>query len=347
MKRSHLLASAASFALPIALNDEGQPPEWVKLLPYGEVVGRDGRRWQMPRESADAVIAASKARAAGEDIVFDYDHQTDRAPAVAGTAPASGWIKELQARDDGIYGRVEWTRPATAALQEQEYRYISPVFNFDKATGQVTRILRAGLTNTPNLVLGAVASEQEPGEETLDLKQIAQALGLAEDATLEQILEAIAAMKGAVNSELGKVATAAGLALNSSVDAIVAGVTSIKAKADTAGNGTDALVAVQSELNQLKGDLAKRDATAKVDQAIKDGKVVPAARDQFIALASENPARFDAIIGAQPVIVAPGGKGGATPPNADPNVLTDEEKAVCSATGISEADYLKQKKDAA
>lgn len=341
MKRTNLLATAASFALPIALNEEGQPPEWVKLLPYGDVVGRDGRRWKLPRERAEAVIAASETRAAGEDIVFDYDHQTDRAPSVAGTAPASGWIKELQARDDGIYARVEWTRPATAALQEQEYRYVSPVFNFDK-TGLVTRILRAGLTNTPNLVLGAVASEQETGE-PMDLSKIAQALGLAEDATLEQILEAIAATKSAVNSELGKVATAAGLAINSSVDAIAAGIASLKQKADAAGNGTDALVAVQSELNELKAGLAKRDATAKVDQAIKDGKVVPAAREQFIALASENPARFDAIVSASPVIIAPGGKL-PTPPNTDPNVLSDEEKAVCSATGISEEDFLAAKK---
>src|SRR3546814_1790477 len=77
-----------------------------------------------------------------------------------GRAPASGWIKELQKRDDGIYGRIEWTAAARQALAAGEYRYISPVFNHDKIGGRVRAILRAGLTNTPALELAAVASEQ-------------------------------------------------------------------------------------------------------------------------------------------------------------------------------------------
>jgi len=40
----------------------------------------------------------------------------------------------------------------------REYRYVSPVFQFDPKDGSVTRLLRAGLTNNPNLHLTAIAA---------------------------------------------------------------------------------------------------------------------------------------------------------------------------------------------
>jgi hypothetical protein len=54
-------------------------------------------------------------------------------PGVGGTAKAAGWIKELQVRDDGIFGRVEWTEAAAAAIKAGEYRYLSPVFFHDQS----------------------------------------------------------------------------------------------------------------------------------------------------------------------------------------------------------------------
>lgn len=48
--------------------------------------------------------------------VIDYDHQTDIGVPKGGTAPAAGWITAFQAREDGIWARVEWTGKARAAI---------------------------------------------------------------------------------------------------------------------------------------------------------------------------------------------------------------------------------------
>ena len=112
----------------------GNPPEWVQLMPAGELHARDGRRWRL--DDADKVIAETRRRNGGVDLVFDYEHQTDHAPRNGQEAPASGWIKELQARAGGIWGRVEWTAHAKARIEAREYRYISPVFRHTRAGGR-------------------------------------------------------------------------------------------------------------------------------------------------------------------------------------------------------------------
>ncbi len=113
-------AEAVAFSvLASALPDAGAapdgPPEWIKLTPLGKVQGRDGRG---PYDFGDAaraaaVVAASNAYAGTVDPLIDYDHAFDLAAARGlGNAPAAGWIKELQARADGIYARVDGPPPA-------------------------------------------------------------------------------------------------------------------------------------------------------------------------------------------------------------------------------------------
>ena len=42
-------------------------------------------------------------------------------------APARGWIVELQGRQDGIWGKVEWTATGRDLVAGKAYRGISPV----------------------------------------------------------------------------------------------------------------------------------------------------------------------------------------------------------------------------
>lgn len=138
----------------------------VKLLPYGTLQGRDGRGpWILEgRAHASDVIATTQRVQGGTDMMFDYDHQSALAavPGVGGTARAAGWIKPatLKAEDDGIYGDVEWTQAAEAAIRAKEYRYHSPHFRAARGTGRITRLVNAGLTNSPNLDFPALASQQ-------------------------------------------------------------------------------------------------------------------------------------------------------------------------------------------
>jgi phage I-like protein len=130
-----------------------EPPEWVHLMPNGEIDARDGRKFRL--DQPDAVIALTKQL--GMDLPIDFDHAIDLA-APGTPAPAAGWIKTLEPRGDGIWGRTEWTERGAASLRSREYRYLSPVFEHLKGSNAVTRILRAALTNNPALHLTAVAS---------------------------------------------------------------------------------------------------------------------------------------------------------------------------------------------
>lgn len=116
---------------------------WIRVLPMGEVRLSDDRPpFFVDRESLAAIIEAWRRR--GNDLVVDYEHQT-----LNGTeAPAAGWIKELEARDDGLWARVEWTDRARRYLESREYRYFSPVVKLDEER-RVMELLNVALTNFP------------------------------------------------------------------------------------------------------------------------------------------------------------------------------------------------------
>ncbi|MFN3676796.1 MAG: phage protease [Sphingomonas pseudosanguinis] len=120
-------------------------PEWVHLLPAGQVRTVDGRG---PYTVSD-MTALCAASMAGGKLALDENHATDLAAPKGLSAPARGWIVALQARRDGIWGKVEWTPEGRKLVPG--YRGISPVIRHDKQSGRIDAILRASLTNTPNL----------------------------------------------------------------------------------------------------------------------------------------------------------------------------------------------------
>lgn len=346
-----LAFGAASGCVTLAASADGAPVEWVRLLPMGKFAGKDGRGPYLVEDEAHAqqIIEASLKADSELQPVVDFDHQTDLAAVkdVGGTAPASGWIVEMQARADGIWGRVDWTPAGLTALKERAYRYLSPVFPHSKSTGRVLAILRAGLTNKPNLELGALASEETPdGDDDLDKAKLALALGLSADASEDDIHAALESLKtGAAGLALA--AQAAGLEAGAAAADVV---TAINA-ARTAGGADDSdladvVVELQSQLNALKADLGKKDGEAAVDVAIAAGKITPAARDTFIALHASDRAKFDAIVKAAPTIVTAGAKL-TVKPDLKEGELDDTAKAVCSQLGITEEAYIASQKDAA
>jgi len=123
-----------------------QVPDWIQLTPSGEFVAVDGRGPFVADEAA--ILAAAR----GRKLAVDINHAIDLKGAVGEPSPAVGWIVELAARMDGIWGRVEWTAAGEAALINREYGAISPVL---VATGDnpaiVVEIARASLCNDPGL----------------------------------------------------------------------------------------------------------------------------------------------------------------------------------------------------
>lgn len=158
----------------MALAADGKLPEWIRILPLGKVELSDGREpFRVDLTAVDGIIQGFMG--GGVDLVIDYEHQS----LVGERAPAAGWIKELQGRPDGLWGRVEWTQQAGEYLKNKEYRYFSPVLRLDPKTRRPMKLMHLGLTNTPAIrhldPLVAKAVDQRV-EEALKDGKIGQAM---------------------------------------------------------------------------------------------------------------------------------------------------------------------------
>lgn len=371
MDRDAILATHAVELQPGA--GQAGPPDWVKLLPLGTTPTVDGRGPYVVADLAHAQAVVAASTAAGRQLAIDYDHAIDLAAPKGLPAPAAGWMEALEARADGIWARVAWTEKALAALKAREWRFLSPAF-LHRKDGRVLQVLRAGLTNDPNITaLPALASRQAGLSEgdTMDelLKKIREALGLPEAADAETALAAVKAAKAgadvakAVAKALGlaetvsakdvetalaasktareTIAKAVGLAGDASADDVV------KAIAARSGEGGDVaklqeqILALNKTVTELQAKATVDEATAEVDAAIKAGKINPAARDASLALAKRSIAEFREYVGKLPVTLRPGTEipAGQVPTGKDG--LTDAQLAICKAMGVDPAAYKK------
>jgi hypothetical protein len=346
-------ASAVALCATMPLPDSDGAPDWIHLLPSGTVATIDGRG---PYRVADAaaLIAANRI-ACGDRLVLDENHATDLAAPKGEPAPARGWIVELQARDDGIWGKVDWTRSGTALMADRAYRHISPAILHDQANN-VTAILRASLVNRPNLK-GLKALHQETSMDLL--AKLCAALGMPAGSTEDQLMAHLSARPGtstaaALQAALDPIAAVVGLAAGADASAVLAGV-----QKATGGDGKTVaslqaeLSSVTNRLNSLVQANATEKATAFVDAEIRRGRVgVKPLRDHYIAMHAADPARVEKEIAALPVL----GSGGlplipTAEPDKDGNLaLNADQRQAAKLLGVSEKDFaetLKAERQAA
>jgi phage I-like protein len=286
-------------------------PDWLHLVPAGIFSGADGRG-PFSLQDADAVIVESMK--AGK-LPLDENHATDFAAPEGRPSPARGWIVGMEARDDGIWGRVEWNAAGKALIDDKAYRGISPVLVSDAKSGAVLKVLRASLTNDPNLNLKTLHASDRSTD--MDLAPIRAALGLKDDADAAAITEAVKTLHAkaeASSATLSKISAAAGLA-EAAVDAdkVVAAVKTLHAAKAEAGEAAQLRLTVttlQTQVDTMSAERAKERATAFVDQAIKDGKPIRSMRDHYIARHAKSPAEVEKEINALVSIHA----GGVTVP---------------------------------
>lgn len=126
-------------------------PTEFRLFHYGSnrayKMGEGDKEIPFNQKDAHRLIAAYLD--AGVDLLIDYEHQS--LDGMAGQKPAAGWIKKLEAREDGLYAtQVEWTPRAMQMLKDKEVRYFSPAVEYNE-NGEMCRMLPAALTNLPAL----------------------------------------------------------------------------------------------------------------------------------------------------------------------------------------------------
>jgi len=369
-----LLATAILSAHVTELSDDAADGVWIQLIPAGTFSGRDGRGpYHAGDEKSVRQIADLTRQYHGTtDIVIDYEHQTRNALENGKPAPAAGWIKSVEARNDGLFGRVEWTAAAATAIRAKEYRYLSPVY-FHGKDGKIFALQNAALTNAPNLVMSEVSAHSIfPQAQEEPMKRLLAALGLAEGASEDDALVAI-------NSYLTSstaIAVAAGLTRDAKSDAILTAVQSAFADrkkiaiavgkpetasadeivtaisaAQTAGAVDPTkyvpiaqVAAMQADLNALKEQVGKDKAEEAVDAAIRDGKVIPALREWAISVHKQDPAKFTEFVGKAPVLTSSQRTATAKNPDNGGSQLDDAEIAVMRQMGLSEEQMLKAKK---
>ena len=238
----------------------------------------------------------------------DYEHQTLKGCE----APAAGWVKELKLEDGQIKAVVEWTPRGARYLENKEYRYLSPVVNVRKADNKAVGLHSLALTNTPAIegMNPIVNSDNfEGGQHSMDIKKLAELLGLSEDATEEQVVEALkvclaenrslkeAEKQPPENVVANKaVCELLGLKAGAAAEDVTAKIMELK-------SGTVDGVNLAEELKALKQQNAEREANDAVILALKAGKITPAQKEWAKSYALSDPKGFGSFVEKAPQIV--------------------------------------------
>ena len=353
---------AASHTAPIAAlalrvtRDDGK----TRLIPAGEFNAPRGAMsgsgpWQLDATGAQAIIALAAARST--DIPIDYEHQTLMAERNGLPAPAAGWIdpRSLEWREDGLYGQVAWTAAASEAIDADSYRYLSPVFPYDAKTGAVLDLLHVALTNTPAIDTaitelaaaraGRGASEATSSKENIvDREKLIATLGLATDATDEQIDTAIAAL---IAAQADAKALREELGANDDAKPAEA-VAALKASSATTPLDMSLYVPIEvyqettQQLAALKANSNTAELEALIIEGLNDGRIAGKATADW--LRTQGIAACKAHVAGAPSIAAlkTTQTQGKPPEGAETKgdgKLTETELAVCKSMGISPEKY--------
>ena len=299
-------------AMPVPASEAGSVPEWVHLLPAGEIRTVDGRG---PYRIISLQAIADTLKP-GERLPIDECHSTDRAVPLGNPAPARGWIVELQARQDGLWGKVEWTGTGRQLMEDRAYRGLSPAVLHDHQKN-VLGVLRASLVNNPNLK-GLTSLHSE--ENDMDLKgKLIGLLKLDSEADDDAVFAAVSAkMNGGDDKP----------ALHSVIE-------------------SEPYVALQSQLadtttqlTALQSERLRDKAEAYVDAALAEGRagLNQTTRELYISLHMENAERATALIGAMPKLAGQT-HAGDVPSAADDSGLSAADRQVIALMGLSEDEY--------
>ncbi|MCX9112941.1 hypothetical protein OKS80_08515 [Aeromonas veronii] len=358
---------------------------WYQLLPVGPFKARDGRpfdvasgHWQLDGQIAAALIA--RAKALGQDILIDYDHQTLKTDQNGQPAPAAGWYNsdEIAWREgQGLFIKPRWTERAAALVAAKEYRFLSAVFPYD-AQGRPLELRMTAITNDPGVVgmqaLAALSAlpasslmSTQPGqlatsshvaqqEKSMNEHLIALLgkLGIQPGAdgqfTAEQGTAALAAL------DTLQASAASAPELEAALTAEKASLAALKATVATGQGGQIDLAkyvpvetynALVTEVATLSAKVETTDAATLIKEARTQGKVVAAEEEYLTAYAAQKGvAALKALLEPRPAIAALAASQTTQvtlPDRAENAVLSADDKYAADQLGISYEAFAKAK----
>ncbi|MFQ2590379.1 phage protease [Aeromonas caviae] len=372
------ILNARPTTLGLAVLDAALGPSddgWHQLLPVGPFKARDGRpfdvpggHWQLDKSIATTLI--NRAKALGQDILIDYDHQTLKVDQNGQPAPAAGWYNgdEIEWREgEGLFIKPRWTERAAALVAAKEYRFLSAVFPYD-AQGRPLELRMTAITNDPGVVgmqalaaLSALPASQPGQPATLTkensmnelLKKLLAKLGieLTGDPTDEQLQKALTELDSLQAS--AKKAPELEAALSAEKTALAA----LKAQTTSVQQGGQVDLAqfvpvatynaLVTQVAALTAQVDTTDAATLIKEARTAGKVVAAEEEYLTAFAAQKGvAALKALLDPRPAIAALTASQTAAvtlPEKKGEAVLSAEDKYAADQLGISHEDFAKAK----
>ncbi|MFZ2279300.1 MAG: phage protease [Prosthecobacter sp.] len=206
---------------------------WAHVCPFGEHpwVSEDGKETIVQVIDREAVEAMARTYPVGTPSSrVDVDHKS---MSIENTTEASGWGKEVQIRDDGLWVRIELTAFGQPLVNGKVYQFTSPCFPreglVDLGNGRmrVTKLGVIALTNDPNLrgqkpLTNRRSESANPNTKpanTMDYKaMLLKLLGLPPEATDEQISAACASSPENMKQCANRIGELEGLLANRDLD---------------------------------------------------------------------------------------------------------------------------------
>jgi hypothetical protein len=195
----------------LQLADGATTKTWIQAMPLGKYDHPVYGEINITPDTVTQFASNVNAEVRGQKLDIDYDHK-------AYGGEAAGWVEQAEARPDGLWLLVDWTKKAYELIKDKAYRYFSPEFNDEwkhpKEGATYKNVLFGGaITNRPFLkdILPINMSElfSTPGATSpapsaptptitpseggsMDPKKLREALGLKEDATDAEVVAKLA-----------------------------------------------------------------------------------------------------------------------------------------------------------
>jgi len=282
-------------------------------------------------ETCADMVANWEAKVLGERQPYiDTDHDG---------GAANGWIVELEARDAGLFAKIEWTEPGKELLEKGIYKYFSAEMgdHMDIDTGLKVKnvLIAATLTNRPfmNTMPEAHLKDVKSSAHRDRVKIISQ----EDSMTFAEIKGAVL---GLPKGEQKEIAEASGFGndgtkLTELTDQNTKLKEQVEVFKDTNKTMAEKVTAMETK------ELSERKETT-ISLAIKEGRILPADKEKWEKRFDSQPDFTEEILKEQPKVVDLSDRGtGSGGTEEKPMEFTDNDRRTMKAMDLSEEDYKK------
>lgn len=151
-----LVATNEAREFATATNELSLDGEWLKISPYGDFPNKVGLQ-RVQKADAEAMVLGFNSLRAKVARAFMglpiYVGHPDVEPEKYSDRRRYGKITDLEAREDGLFGKVAFNDLGKAAMEQGHFQFNSPTWYLKREQKFVrpVELISVGLTNTPQI----------------------------------------------------------------------------------------------------------------------------------------------------------------------------------------------------